>query len=91
MAQLERQLDRLLAGEGQPRGVAFGVLRLLAQGEAGLLPRQLRGDEQVDVQGLRCVMEVDTIAVLGVVLHARPHAAPERVERRAELLRAAGL
>src|SRR5581483_7046649 len=77
VANPEGQFKWLGRFDRQSRRVLFGEPGLLADGEALLLPVQLRGDEEVDVEGL-IGAEVDRVAVLRMVLHPRADAAPER-------------
>ncbi len=64
----------------------FGHLREwggLREGQIFLLPREGRGDEEVDVQFILSVVEINGVAVFGVVFNARAGAAPEGIEGRA--------
>ena len=69
-------------GNAVVTGFADGELRLLAVRELRLLSDdkivtlQLRGREEVHVEGLLAVVGIDEVSVLGVVLHACAHAAP---------------
>ena len=73
---------RVTDGHGVVAGLADGEGRRLLVGEGGLLgddevvTHEKGGGEEVDVEGLVGVVGVDEVTVLGVVLHARAHAAP---------------
>ena len=54
-------------------------------GEAGLLPQsevlvaELAGGEEVHIKNVPSVVGIDEVGILGMVLHARAHAAPHRL------------
>src|SRR5665647_757728 len=74
----EGERDRFRSADDERRLRLFGEARFLTDLDAFFLPVELGGDEQVDEESA-AVVEIDAVAVLGVVLHPRPRTAPERV------------
>src|ERR1700722_7927590 len=82
MAELKGELRRLRRLDGHPRCGALRKTGDLSQGHSFLAPRHHGWNEQIHIDGI-WVPKVYRVAVLRMVLHARPCAAPEGAGRRA--------
>ena len=73
---MKGQLNWLGGREEEANGFLFGEFSFQAKREIPLLPIELRGDEEVNEEGI-IAMEIDELSIASVVLHSRSHTAPE--------------
>src|SRR5690242_10944170 len=90
MPDPNNHFHRIPYGDSQPARPLLGKLRHLPDFKPALLPINFRRDEQIDKETV-AVVEINAVAVFGVILHSRPHAAPEGFEWRTECFEVSGL